>query len=425
MSSEQAPQPRSDPAREGRREPVEIAVLGGAPAFETTQHVGRPNVPDRADFMRRMESILDSQRLTNLGPQVLEFEQRVAEVAGARHCVATCNATVALELAIGALGMTGDVIVPSFTFVADAHALWWQGVRPVFVDVDARTHCLDPGRVEAAITPRTTGILAVHLWGNACDVEALGELAERHRLRLLYDAAHAFGSTCLGRPIGAFGQATVFSFHATKFVNAFEGGAIVTDDEELARRLRLMTNFGFSGEDVVERLGINGKMSEVSAAMGITSLEGMRGVVDRNRANHEAFSQGLASVPGVRLVQPDPNELHNYHYVVTEVDEEAGLTRDELVAALRLENVFARRYFHPGCHRMEPYLRMDPDAGRTLAVTEALSDRVMVLPTGTSMSVADCGLLAQRIRAIVGRSAEVRRALRACEDERLPPFYRA
>ncbi len=400
-----------------------LALFGGQPAFAETLHVGRPNLPNRERYLHRLEAVLDSYRLTNFGPQVLEFEERVAALAGVDHCVATCNATTGLELAIRALGMTGEVIVPSFTFVADAAALSWQGIAPVFCDVDPHTHCVDVASVEAAITPRTTGILAVHLWGNVGAVEALQHIADRHNLKLLFDAAHAFGCTVGKRAVGSFGHAEVFSFHATKFINAFEGGAIVTNDGELAQRLRFMTNFGFSAEDEVSHLGVNGKMSEASAAMGLTSLEAMDDIISHNRRNQEAYSVGLEYVPGIKVLQRDPEEQHNYHYIVAEIDcAVTGLSRDELLATLRLENVMARRYFYPGCHRMQPYRKYYSDAGSTLPVTEALSNSVLVLPTGLAVSVEDVSLLTSRIATAVRHAAKVRVELARCQDPRLPAF---
>jgi dTDP-4-amino-4,6-dideoxygalactose transaminase len=402
---------------------ADVAVLGASPAFAETLHVGRPNMPDRATFMRRIDRMFDSGRVTNLGPMVLEFEERVAKIAGVRHCVATCNATVGLELAICALGMEGDVIVPSHTFVASVHALWRQGVRPVFCDVDPETHCIDVESIEAAITSRTTGILAVHMWGNTCATDALEDIAKRRNLRLLFDAAHAFGCGTRQCAVGGYGDAEVFSFHATKCVHSFEGGTIATDDDELAGRLRLMVNFGFAGEDTVEHLGTNGKMSEASAAMGLTSLESMGAIIEHNRRNYEAYTAGLRGIPGIRLMRKNPDHYHNCHYVVTEIDEdEAGLSRNEIVAALRLENVMARRYFYPGVHRMQPYRGLFPQAGRTLPVTEAVLERVMVVPTGLALSETDVALLTSRIAAIVRQAAAVRVALGQCQDMRLPAF---
>lgn len=399
------------------------ALLSGEPAFAQMVHVGRPNIPDQARFLARIDRMLSSGRLTNHGPMNDEFEQSVAEIAGARFCVATCNATVALELAISALGMHGEVIVPSYTFVATVHALWRQGIRPVFCDIDEKTHCLDIASVEAAITSQTTGILGVHIWGNTCATRELEDLARRRGLKLLFDAAHAFGCDTPNGPVGTSGDAEVFSFHATKFVNSIEGGAVVTNDAELARRLRLMVNFGFSGEDTVSHLGTNGKMNEASAAMGLTSLECMPQFAEHNRRNYETYAKGLASIPGVRLMKRPDGLRHNYQYVVIEVDEKRiGLTRDEIVAALRLENVFARRYFYPGVHRMQPYAGLFPRAGLELPVTMAVAARVIVLPTGLAMAKTDVEAITARIRSIVRMAPLIRTALKTCVDPRLPSF---
>ena len=231
----------------------DFAILGGVPAFNERLHVGRPNIGDRKRLMEQINDILDRRWLTNAGVYVREFERRVAEMVGVAHCIAMCNGTVALEIAIRALGLEGEVIVPSFTFIATAHALQWQGITPVFCDIDPQTHNIDPARVEQLITHRTTGIIGVHVWGRSCNVEELTSIANKYHLRVLYDAAHAFACSRHGKMIGSFGNAEVFSFHATKFVNTFEGGAVVTNDSDLAARIQLMRNFGFAGyDDVVD-----------------------------------------------------------------------------------------------------------------------------------------------------------------------------
>jgi dTDP-4-amino-4,6-dideoxygalactose transaminase len=343
---------------------------------------------------------------------VQEFERRIAELVGVEHCIAMCNATVALEIAVRALGMKGEVIVPSFTFIATAHALQWQEITPVFCDVDPETHTLDPDKVERMITPRTTGIIGVHLWGQTCDVDALSDIARRRGLKLLFDSAHAFGCSYRGRMVGGFGDAEVFSFHATKFINSLEGGAVVTNDAELARKMRLMKNFGFTQYDRVDYIGTNGKMSEMSAATGLTNMESMGEFIAVNRANYGSYREGLRGVPGVRLVEYDEAERLNYQYVVVEVDEdEAGLSRDDLVRLLWAENVFARRYFSPGCHRMEPYRSYYPQAGLVLPVTERLTDRVMTLPTGTAVDEEQIGAICRIIRLVVAHGPEVHRRL--------------
>lgn len=380
----------------------DLALFGGTAEFAEAVHVGRPNIGNRQRLRERFEEMLDRRWLSNDGPLVREFEARIAEHLGVRHCVATANGTVALEMAIRATGMRGEVLVPSFTFVATVHALQWQGITPIFCDIDPATHTLDPGVLASCITPRTTGILAVHLWGRACEVERIEAFAAQHGLPVVYDAAHAFGCTHGGRPIGGFGRAEVLSFHATKFINSFEGGAIVTNDDSLAERARQMRNFGFAGYDTVTELGTNGKMSEACAAMGLTSLESFDEFVAVNRRNHEAYVKHLTGIAGLRLLSYDERELNNHQYVVMEVAENLPLSRDELVRLLFAENVLARRYFFPGAHRMQPYATLYPGAGAHLPHTEAVCRRTLSLPTGTATSLADveriCRLLTFLLR---------------------------
>ena len=353
----------------------DLAIFGGSPTFEKPLHVGTPNIGNRERLHQRLEDMLDRRWLSNKGPYVREFEKRVAEVCGARHCVATCNGTLALEIACRALGMTGEVILPSFTFIATAHALQWQEITPVFADIQPRSCNLDPDRVEEMITPRTTGIIGVHLWGRPCDTERLEEIAQERRLKLMFDASHGFGCSHQGRMIGSFGDAEVFSFHATKFLNALEGGAIVTNNDDLADKARLMKNFGFVHYDKVIHVGTNGKMNEMSAAMGLTSLESMDDFVNANYRNYKQYQKAICDIPGVYLLKYDEKERCNYQYIVTEIDEDTThIARDELVRVLHAERLLARRYFHPGCHRMEPYRSFFPHAGLLLPRTERLTD---------------------------------------------------
>src|SRR5258707_841242 len=310
----------------------DLAVFGGLPVFGQPLYAGRPNIGDRARLLERFNQILDSRWLTNDGPFVKEFERRIADRVGVKHCVAMCNGTVALEIAIRALGMEGEVIVPAFTLIATAHALQWQGITPVFCDIDPRTHPLDPVKVEQAITPRTTGIIGVHVWGHTCNIDALAEIADRRGLKLLFDAAHAFACSFKGRMIGSFGNAEIFSFHATKFFNTLEGGAVVTNDDQLEKKVRLMRNFGFTGYDEVSYLGTNGKMNEISAAMGLTSLESLDEFIAVNRRHYLRYREELRDVAGARVLAYDETERCNYQYVVLELDEAVTrvVSRDEL-----------------------------------------------------------------------------------------------
>lgn len=390
----------------------DLAIFGGAPIFPYKLHVGRPNIGDRSALFDRINDILDRRWLTNDGPYLQQLEKRICELTGAKHCVAVCNATIGLEILVKAIGLSGEVILPSFTFVALPHALQWLGIRPVFCDIDPGTHNLDPSHVKQLITDRTTGIIGVHLWGRPCDVEQLAEIARRHNLELLFDAAHALACSHNGKMIGNFGVAEVFSFHATKFINTFEGGAIVTNADNLAARLRLIRNFGFAGYDTVISLGINGKMSEVSAAMGLTSLESLEAFVGVNYRNYKEYSHHLPRVPGVSLAKYNEVEKCNYQYVVVEIDEMTmGINRDQLDDIFWAENVLTRRYFYPGCHRMEPYRTNDPKADVRLPQTERLARRVLCLPTGSTVGSSEITAICQLIEFVTEHAEAVRQRL--------------
>lgn len=396
-----------------------VAADVGTPLFAEPRHVGGPNIVDIPAVLRRIEGVLRSGWLSNRGPEVQAFEARVAELAGVEHCIAVTNGTIGLEIAIRALGMSGEVIVPSWTFVATAHALQWQQITPVFADVDPTTHTLDPVAVERMITPRTTGIIGTHLFGRPCDDDALRDVADRHGLALMYDAAHAFGVARGGRPVGSLGDVEVFSFHATKFLNTFEGGAVVTDDTDLAHRIRLMTNFGFEGKDNVTYVGTNGKMNEVCAAMGMVQLDAIEQTVAANYERYLAYERGLAGIPGIHLLPYDPDDRSNYQYIIVEVDPAAaGIDRDSLVSFLEAENVLARRYFHPGAHRMEPYRSLQPHAGLLLPETERLAAATMALPTGLTMSLDDIDLVCSIVGVAVS-SGRVRCPARGTLDVQL------
>jgi dTDP-4-amino-4,6-dideoxygalactose transaminase len=396
--------------------PADLAIFGGRPAFDMPLHVGRPNIPDRKILLERINDVLDRRWLTNNGPYVREFEKKIAQFTGAKHCICMCNGTVALEIAIRAAGLIGEIIVPSFTFIATAHALQWQEMTPVFCDIDPRTHNLDPARVEKLITPRTTGIIGVHLWGRPCVPEKLEEIARRRGLRLLFDAAHAFGCSWKGRMVGNFGNAEVFSFHATKFLNSFEGGAIVTNDDELAGKIRLMKNFGFAGLDNVIYIGTNGKMNEVSAAAGLTALEGIDEVVSANRRNYRQYRRELAGMPGFTMMAYTEKERCNYQYIVFVMDEGGGgISRDNLVRILRADNVLARRYFFPGAHKMEPYRSYFPNAGMLLPETERIAGQIISLPTGASVGKEDITKVCELIRFVAANGRKITRMLAKAE----------
>lgn len=380
---------------------ADLAINGATPAFAEPLHVGRPNIGDRAVFLKLVEEMLDRRWLSNNGPLVLDFERRVAQYLGVKHCIAMCNGTIALEIAIRALGLTGEVIIPSYTFIATAHALHWQGITPVFADIDPVTHNLDPEAVRRMITPRTNGIIGVHLWGRGAPVQELQSIADEHGLKLMFDAAHAFGCSYQGKMIGNFGACEVLSFHATKFFNTLEGGAVVTNDDELAETMRLMRNFGFAGLDNVIHPGTNGKMTEVSAAMGITNLQALEDFIAANRKNYFEYREKLGAIRGVGLVAYDCDEANNFQYVVVELTESFAPVRDRIVDALHAQNILARKYFWPGCHRMKPYRDLNPHAGLVLPETTKVADRIIVLPSGVTLPEGSITKITEIFRAVL------------------------
>lgn len=399
----------------------DLAVVNGRPAFADMLHVGRPNTGDVDAFLQRARAALDRHWLTNNGPFVQDLEKRLAERIGVRHGLALANGTQAIELMLRAADLKGEVIVPSYTFVATAHAALWMGLTPVFADVDAASHNLTAETVAPLINSRTEAIVAVHLWGRGDGARGLEELARSRGLKLFFDAAHAFGSGFEGRALGSFGLASSFSFHATKCFHTFEGGAVTTNDDALFERIRLFRNFGFAGYDNVVSLGTNSKMNEISAAMGLTLLDGFEAIVARNAENYRNYRRGLAGVPGLSVIDYPDGEKCNFQYVVLEVQESSvGLSRDELVEVLQAENVMARRYFFPGCHRMEPYRSLPAYRDVRLPVTERLANSILCLPTGTSVGTQDIALIVQVIRTACAGAARVRAALARQGERRRP-----
>lgn len=382
----------------------ELAIFGGEPAFDEPLHVGRPNLPNKEAFLRAVGDIWDSKILSNNGPFVLELEKRFCDLAGTQHAIAVCNATLGLQLVARAMELKGEIILPSFTFIATPHAFTWEGLRPVFCDVDPISHTLDPSCVEPLITDDTCAIAGVHLWGNACNQNALGEIAKSNGLRLIFDAAHSLGT----KRADFHCDAEVYSLHATKIVSGFEGGVIVTNSDLLAHKLRGLRNFGFAGYDDVRGLGTNAKMSEVAAAMAICGLDQLSELVATNRSNFESYAAALSEFDGIELQAPIDAKGANYQYVVARINEsEAGLNRDALMRALWAEGIRARRYFFPGCHRAEPYYWENRDCLGRLLITEELCGDVLVLPTGSSIGEKEIEAIACLIRTCLAASRRI------------------
>lgn len=369
--------------------------------FKDPLYVGVPNIPPKSKLIPRIIDILNRKWLTNNGKYLHQFENRLSAILGVKHCIATCNATTALEVAAKAMGLKGEVIVPSFTFVATANILKWHNIEPVFCDVNIATHNIDESKIVKLITKKTTGILAVNLWGRPCNIEKLEQIAKKCRIKLLFDSSHAFGCSYKNHMIGNYGDAEVFSFHATKFINTFEGGLITTNNDVLAKTIRLMINFGFSGYDCIDLIGINGKMNEVSAAMGVSSLENMKEIVNVNYRNYVMYRRHLGNVPGVKISRYDEREKNNYQYIVIEIDEDVlGISRDKIIKILWQENVIARKYFYPGCHNMTPY-KKQWGGNVNLCQTNILARSVIVLPTGKNVSVKNIDKICNIIESAI------------------------
>lgn len=390
----------------------ELALFGGQSTwFDQDLCVNRPVIGDRQAYLQRVNHILDSHILTNGGPQVREFEKKLAEYLQVKHCITTCNGTMALQLIMHALNLQGEVIVPSFTFIATAHAALWQGLKPIFCDIDKNSHLIDVDACESLITDKTTAILGVHLWGRACEHNDLQSLASKYDLKLIYDAAHAFGSKYNGTMVGNLGDAEAFSFHSTKVFHSFEGGAVTTNSDEIALKIRRLRNFGFVDYDCVDGLGINAKMSEVCAAMGVVNLEGFGEFLNRNKRIYEQYKSQLKQIKGLTLLPLGESEDNNFQYIVIEIDQQqTGLSRDEMVKILHAERVMARRYFYPGCHRMQPYINMPDCAPQELVNTEALCNNVMILPGGPSMTLKAVNQIGELLNFIIEHAPSIRQA---------------
>ncbi len=392
-----------------------LAILGGEPAFKQPLHVGRPNLPDKKVLCDYLDCIFHSRWLTNNGPLVREFKEKLEEFLQVKHCIPICNGTIALEIAERALGFQDEVILPSYTFVATAHSLQWQKITPVFADIGKKDVTIDSESIRTMITPLTTGIIGVHVYGYPCDYKSIESIASERKIKVLYDAAHAFGCEVDNIPFANLGDASVFSFHATKFFNSFEGGAITTNNGDLAEEVRLMSNFGFAGKvhDQVDYLGINGKMTELSAAMGLAMLDIIEQIRERNRTNFEAYREAFSTIEGIYLLEP-PAQItkHNWHYVVVRLDnQEYGLSRDLMVRILEAENILVRKYFYPGCHRMYPYREYLPDASNLLPNTERLASQVIAFPTGQAVNEKTIKTITSLLVEISDRATHIQNML--------------
>lgn len=366
--------------------------------FEKPVFVTRPFLPPLEDFKQGLEEIWANAWLTNNGPVVQRYQKALCEHCGTENLCLFNNGTLALQIALQGMQISGEVITTPFTFVATTHALYWNKIRPVFVDIEPEHYTLDPAKVEAAITPWTTAILAVHVYGYPCRHAELADIARRHNLRLMYDAAHAFDVKVAGQPIGQLGDLSMFSFHSTKLYHSIEGGMLTFADGGLKKTFDYLKNFGFDGETEVVMPGTNAKMNEFQALMGLQVLEHLPTLIDKRRRITELYRAMLAKIPGIILPPlPPANVAYNYAYFPVEIDEaEFGLCRDALYTRLKEFNVFTRRYFYPllcdfACYRSVPVHVPIP-------VARQVAQRILTLPIYDSLALADVERICELIR---------------------------
>lgn len=352
-------------------------------------YVTQPYMPPLEEFVPYLEKIWESKWLTNAGPFHQELEKELADYLGVEHLALFANGTIALVTALQALRITGEVITTPFSFVATAHSLLWNGIKPVFVDIHPETFNLDPEKIEAAITPHTTAILPVHVYGNPCDVEKMQKIADTYGLKVIYDAAHAFGVNYKGESLLKYGDLSILSFHATKVFNTFEGGAIICPDAKTKKRIDDLKNFGFADEVTVVAPGINGKMNEVQAAFGLLQLKHIDKAIDRRREIDAQYREQLLSISGISC-QPLPVESTcNYSYFPIIVEKEYPLSRDELYDKLRKHGFYGRRYFYPLISEFPMYRGLASAAPSNLPVARKTADQVICLPIYPALEESD------------------------------------
>lgn len=348
--------------------------------------VTRSSMPDFKEFLEEIKELWDSHWLTNMGVKHKKLELELTQYLQVPNVTLFTNGHLALECAIAAFGLTGEVITTPFSFASTTHAIVRNGLTPVFCDIDPDTYTVDVKKLESLITDKTSAIIPVHVYGNVCDVDSIEDIAKRYNLRVIYDAAHAFGITVNGRGIGTYGDASMFSFHATKVFNTIEGGAITFRNDDLKSILAQLKNFGITGPDSVEYVGGNAKMNEFQAAMGICNLRHVDAEIEKRRVVVERYKERLSGVDGIKLAQPQEDVKSNYSYFPVIFDN-YGLNRDELCEILKNENIIARKYFYPLINSFECY-RNRFKCGET-PVAKYISDRVLTLPLYAGLALED------------------------------------
>lgn len=369
-----------------------ITNISSAESQESTGriYVTKPSLPELEEFLPYLEHIWKSRVLTNNGYFHEMLENELADYLGVRYLSLFSNGTLALISALQVLRISGEVITTPYSFVATTHALHWNGISPVFGDIDPVTKNLDPNKIEKLITPKTSAIFPVHVYGNPCDVNKISEIADTYGLKVIYDAAHAFGVKINGESILNFGDLSVLSFHATKVFNTFEGGAIICHDEKTKKRIDFLKNFGFADETIVVAPGINAKMNEMQAALGILQLKYVEKYIEKRKLITEKYRQSLTGIEGIEIMEDLPGVQHNYAYFPIFINEEKyGITRDELYEKLKKNNIYTRRYFYPLISQFPTYRGLDSSSPEKLPVAEETTKSVICLPIYPDLTLTD------------------------------------
>jgi dTDP-4-amino-4,6-dideoxygalactose transaminase len=368
--------------------------------FEKPIYVTRPFLPPINEYINGLKEIWDNQWLTNNGPVLLRFNKELSEYFKTENVCLFNNGTLALQIALQGLEVSGEVITTPFTFVATTHALTWNKIRPVFVDIEPKHYTIDPEKVEAAITPWTTAIVAVHVFGYPCDVEALAKIAKKYNIKLIYDAAHAFGTKIGNKSIAHFGDVSMFSFHATKLYHSIEGGMLIFPETILKSTFDYLKNFGFKNEVEVVMPGTNAKMNEMQALMGVIVLKYIDKVIEKRSKIGEVYRTYLKNIPGIILPPPLPSHIRdNFSYIPIEVDEKIfGMSRDALYEKLKNYNIFSRRYFYPlvcdfACYHSIPVI--DP-----LTVAREVANKILTLPIYDTLNIKDVEKICEIVKEI-------------------------
>ena len=347
-------------------------------------------MPPLEEFLPYLEEIWENKWLTNNGPLHQRLEQELADYLGVKYISLFSNGTLALISALQALNITGEVITTPFSFVATTHSLWWNKITPVFVDIEPDYLNLDPKKIEAAITERTTAIMPVHVYGNPCDVGEIQRIADKHNLKVIYDAAHAFGVKKNGISVLNNGDLSVLSFHATKVYSTIEGGAIISHSSEMKHHIDNLKNFGFRGETIVEEPGINAKLNEIQAAYGLLQLKYVDGFITRRKEITDIYRELLKSISGIRFLNDMENVEHGYSYFPILIDEKKyGMSRDALYEKLKKNNIYARRYFYPLISDFEPYRNLKSSCRENLPIATEIANQVLCLPIYIDLSNED------------------------------------